>query len=626
MSTARLPDRPESWNIPTDLVSGAGPPAGPPVASNNPNALSLAERLAEEMRARWRNGERPTAEEFLNRHPELWQQPEEAADLIYEEFCLRREQGEEVDPQAVLARFRQWQAPLGVLLECHRILDPEEARFPSCGEKLGEYRLVAELGRGSQGRVFLAVQPALADRPVVLKLTQPTGQEHLSLARVQHTHIVPLYTAYDDQERQLRVLVMPYFGGATLAQLLAALGDVPLAERTGCHLLAALDRIGRKAPVPSPRKGPYRETLERKGYDFVQTVCAIAACLAEALQFAHERGLLHLDLKPSNVLVAADATPMLLDFHLARGPLCQDQAAPEWLGGTLAYMPREQQAALVALCEGRPIPAAVDAQADVYALGAILYEALGGQHPYLPGVSPRLSRCNPGVSEELADLVHKCLAYKACDRYPDARSVERDLRYYLNGLPLEGVEPGRRRRRSARRWQKAMWWGWAIAPLMAVATAGGVWMHSRSEQAILARQEASRVEQARAAATELHDLADRLRPLHGVNRGPSPELWALDDDCHRLWERRTEIWERLAPDLPAEGRAQLKADLLDFARSWSDLRIQLAANKEAGPRAALQIIAEAQELAGPNPLLTQERDRHARSVPQAARPADGQAP
>src|SRR5687768_10842491 len=112
---------------------------------------------------------------------------------------------------------------------------------------------------------------------------------------------------------------------------------------------------------------------------YVQAMCWVTACLADALQFAHERGLVHLDLKPSNVLLAADGQPMLLDFHLAREPVKPGGPLPESFGGTPPYMPDEQQAALVSMRDGRPPDVAVDGRADVYALGAMLYEALGGQ-------------------------------------------------------------------------------------------------------------------------------------------------------------------------------------------------------------------------------------------------------
>src|SRR5205814_1202065 len=131
----------------------------------------------------------------------------------------------------------------------------------------------------------------------------------------------------------------------------------------------------------------------------------------------------HLDLKPSNVLLAADGTPMLLDFHLAHAPLAPGGPPPSWVGGTVAFMSREQHAALAAVLAGRPVPLPVDARADVFSLGAMLYGAFGGQLPFLPGVSPPLGRVNRHVSAGLSDILQRCLAYDAADRYPDAAAL-----------------------------------------------------------------------------------------------------------------------------------------------------------------------------------------------------------
>src|SRR5262249_2760392 len=158
--------------------------------------------------------------------------------------------------------------------------------------------------------------------------------------------IVPLYAVQDFPERNLRLLCMPYLGGATLHRLLEALRTVPLGQRTGRHLLAALDEIQAAVPVALPGRGPARRFLDQASY--VQAVCGVGICLAEGLHSAPQRGLAPLDLKPPNVLLAADGTPMLLDFHLAREPLEAGAPPPEWLGGTPGYMAPEQHAAVVA--------------------------------------------------------------------------------------------------------------------------------------------------------------------------------------------------------------------------------------------------------------------------------------
>src|SRR5437016_12633906 len=162
---------------------------------------------------------------------------------------------------------------------------------------------------------------------------------------------------------------MPYYGGVTLAQLLEWLRPWPVAERTSQQLLELLDRARAAAAVSSPAQGPGLQLLAR--FTYVQALCWIAACLADALQYAHERGLVHLDLKPSNVLLAADGQPMLLDFNLSQGPLLAEAKAPERFGGTVDFMSPEQKQALAAFRDGRSAPALVDGRSDVFSLGLI---------------------------------------------------------------------------------------------------------------------------------------------------------------------------------------------------------------------------------------------------------------
>src|SRR6202035_1095642 len=106
----------------------------------------------------------------------------------------------------------------------------------------------------------LAAQVSLGERLVVLKVTPCDAEEHLSLGRVQHTHIVPLYSVQDYPAQGLRALCMPYFGGAALSALLADLQGLPPARRTGQALLDVLDRA---RPEATAIGGPARQSLAR---------------------------------------------------------------------------------------------------------------------------------------------------------------------------------------------------------------------------------------------------------------------------------------------------------------------------------------------------------------------------
>jgi tetratricopeptide (TPR) repeat protein len=519
------------------------------------------------------------------------------------------------------------------------------------GENLGDFHLFLELGRGSQGRVFLASQAALADRSVVLKVTGRGSGEHLTLARLQHTHIVPLYSVQDDPSRGLRVLCMPYFGGTTLASILARLKSVPVEQRKGRHLLDALRQAQLAAPCFVAVEGPACRFLAQASY--VQAVCWLGACLADALQYAHERGLVHLDLKPSNVLLAADGQPMLLDLHLARAPIPANAPAPSWLGGTAAYMAPEQQAAVAAVALGEPVPQTVDGRADVHALGLVLHELLGGEVPTSPG--QRL--CNSHVSAGLADLLSKCRAPDSVQRYADASALAADLRRHLADLPLRGV-PNRSWAERWRKWRRRRPLAPALAGLLlAIGLVAGLVLLYFGRQLDKARtalgegrdlfavkeyrqaQEAWKRGLALAedvpfghelakelrdhlrqgdqaqAAQDLHQFAERIRGLASGGSLP-PEARAVAAHCHTFWERRGWITERLGslPDLQL--REQIKTDLLDLAVLGADLRVRLAPVNEvdASRRQALGMLADAEVLFGPSAVTCSERQAQARAL------------
>src|SRR5262249_18283719 len=149
-------------------------------AIGNDALCVAAAKLAQELREAWSRGESTRAEDFLARCPELRQQPTSAMEVIYEEVLLRQEHGQQDGWTELFQRFPQWREHLEALRECHEVIEGPQApvKFPAIGETIGEFRLVAELGRGALARVFLASQRSLADRPVVLKITPRSGREH----------------------------------------------------------------------------------------------------------------------------------------------------------------------------------------------------------------------------------------------------------------------------------------------------------------------------------------------------------------------------------------------------------------------------------------------------------------
>jgi serine/threonine protein kinase/Flp pilus assembly protein TadD len=552
-------------------------------------------RQVEAMASAWSRGEDVSAAELLAGHPGL--DDEAAIRLIYEEVSLRRESGHDVATTDVVNRYPRWKDELEFLLGCDRMLRPfcRVAVFPSAGEVLGPFQLLDELGRGGSGRTYLASEPALGGRLVVLKVIPDDQEEHLSLARLQHTHIIPLFSEQSYPERRLRALCMPYLGGASLARLLDGVAQIPAGERRGRHLVEVLDRVQAGQSAPGTRDGPWRRRLERASY--VEAVCSIAVCLADALECAHTHGLLHMDVKPSNVLIAGDGLPLLLDFHLAHWPIGQGERMVDRMGGTPGWMSPEHRAALEAVAQGEAVPRPVDGRADQYALGLLIREALvGPTAKQITGGRKPWRHENAGVSNGLAEIVDRCLAPAPDARYPDLQSLADDLRRHLGDLPLRGVA----NRSLAERWSK--WrrrrpaalsrWTAGLATVAALAIALYLAQANRGARSL--ENELARARYGQKAAA-LHDLAERVRFRYAIDRPAEGEIPALTDKILVIWKERGLL---LAPTAGAGDRKteeSVRSDLLDLATTWLELRAGSAAPGSAfeSRRDALRFLDEA---------------------------------
>ncbi|WP_435015689.1 protein kinase domain-containing protein [Tundrisphaera sp. TA3] len=601
---------PERATVPT-LMANFEP-------DQEPSVETLAEGLAIAMAEDWRIGLRRSVEDVLADSPDLRDEPRVVLRLIYEEICLRQEEGPKSLSVEMLGRFPAHRDELQMLLTAHRVLDDEApaAAFPEVGGTLGDARLLSELGRGALGRVFLATQFALADRPIVLKVIPLRGVEHLTLARLQHTYIVPLYAAPVFPELGLRALFMPYLGSLTLARLSTALGPIPPGARTGADLLEVLDRSREAQPVDLPGSGSARAWLARASY--AQAVAWIGTCLGQALLHAHERGLVHLDLKPSNVLIAADGQPMLLDFHLARAPVQADDPSPGSIGGTPTYMSPEQADALVRIRQGLPPRSAVDARSDIYSLGVLLFEMLGGTLPppaESRDIARQLRRANRQVSSSLAELIARAMAIDPRDRYPDASALVEDLRRYLADLPLRGVsdrDPIERWRRWRRRRPHAlalmmMGLAVALATLLTLIATRGPGLTPMDIESYHQSRLKHRQEDAEHLALAVASLRDQDRITSSAPRNKEAD-GVLADLAHDLWRERKKFLDTRDGTLADVVEQGIREDLRELAILSIALDARARPSEvSANRRQGLRRLNEARAEVGSSPELERVR-------------------
>ncbi len=310
-------------------------------------------------------------------------------------------------------------------------------------ERLGEFRLLERIGSGGMGVVYRAMQEPL-EREVALKLVRP---EHLffpgartrfqreieTVAKLQHPGIVPIYTF--GEASGVPYFAMELIRGATLREIL---------DHVHGRSPESLERRDLE-PAIAKRGMPVESAMDRLGRTFTECCLQITMQAAEALQHAHERGVFHRDIKPSNITIDVNARVQLLDFGLAYAEGTTRLTASQTTLGSLHYMPPER-------LRGNEH---VDyARADVYSLGATLYELLTLELPFrtknqsdlrqaISTGNPRSPRVfNPSLSRDIENVCLKALAREPGRRYADAASFARDLRNLLEFRPVEARRAG----------------------------------------------------------------------------------------------------------------------------------------------------------------------------------------
>jgi tRNA A-37 threonylcarbamoyl transferase component Bud32 len=421
--------------------------------------------------------------------------------------------------------------------------------------EIGRYRIVRLLGEGGMGVVYEAVQ-GQPHRTVALKVVKPGldgsllrrfEHESQALARLQHPGIAHIYDAgvADTGLGPQPYFAMEFIRGETLGNYVQSL-----------HL-------------------PVRERL------------ALMVKICRAVDHAHQRGLIHRDLKPGNILVDETGQPKILDFGVARVTDNELQVTRQTdvgqLLGTLEYMSPEQVLA---------DPEEIDTRSDVYSLGVILYEILSGRRPYklkrhlhdsvqtIREEDPTpLSSVSRDYRGDIETIVAKALEKDKERRYGSAAALASDIEHYLMDEPITARPASAvyHLQKFARR-HKALVAG--VMAVFAVLTAGVV---ASSWEASRARQERDRAATAERRATE-----ERDRALSAEKAASAAKAQALDERNRALAEQRradTEaatakaVNEFLQNDLLAQASSTVQAG--GKAKPDPDLKVRTALDRAA---------------------------------------------
>lgn len=268
----------------------------------------------------------------------------------------------------------------------------EKRQLIGVGDKLDDFELVAELGKGSFATVFLARQISM-QRMVALKVSEDHGMEAQTLAQLDHRNIVRVYDQRRENSYNLHLLYMQYLEGGTLLDVLRAVLNLPEDQLNGKQFVKCVDEA-----IIERGGSPNYESVTRNQFlssDWEQTICRIGYHLARALEYAHEKGVLHRDIKPANVLIGRDCNVMLADFNISSATSVVGESK---FGGSLAYMSPEQIRAFNR--DDEFDSEQLDESCDLYSLGVMLYHLLMRE---LPFYALTKSRSSDGLGTMVAE-------------------------------------------------------------------------------------------------------------------------------------------------------------------------------------------------------------------------------
>lgn len=478
---------------------------------------------------------------------------------ILDEYLQGVEQGQPVSPEELLARHPDLAGRLSGYLSGLRLFHDAVANAPqplslvgsrADGQELrgelGDFRLLREIGRGGMGVVYEGLQLSLGRRVAikVLPFAAAVNEKRImrfkneaqAAAQVDHPHIVPVYAV--GEAHGVHYFAMQYIAGQSLAEVLQGL---------------RCETAGEVSPA---------EVVELKvavahSHEHALTVARMGVQAAQALHAAHEVGIVHRDVKPSNLLLDEKGKLWVTDFGVARCTAGDGLTETGRALGTIRYMSPEQAQGSSPL---------IDHRSDIYSLGVTLYELATLRHPFehLSDVAMSLEfgrsgwrrprHWNPALPVDLENIILKAMSDAREERYTSALAMADDLQRFLDGKPILARPPtlGSRAGKWARRHKRTVT---AAGGVLAIALIGVL------ASLIVIAAERSEKDKAYRTAKANHERAERNLAQAQTRFHQAREM--LD----RFGPR---VAERLA-DLPgAEGvRKDLLSEMLPYYREFA---------------------------------------------------------
>ncbi|HEV2969668.1 MAG TPA: serine/threonine-protein kinase [Pirellulales bacterium] len=512
----------------------------------------------------------------------------DTADLlakVADEFLKAKDRGQEPNVEEYAERYPEIAPILRDILPALTLMNPSLSHGDSLppdtenlsSRTLGDFRIEREIGRGGMGVVYQAEQISLG-RTVALKVLPFAAMldprqltrfrnEARAAAALHHNNIVPVFSV--GCERGVHFYAMQYIEGESLASLIANLrraegrpeveqkaaagsAPLPLPLGVGRGEGDAIPIAAPSPPTPLPQRGegrmrspltprpsplPASTTLPEaqallstarstSGRAYFRNAAELGIQAAEALDYAHEQGVVHRDIKPANLILDETGRLWITDFGLARMENDAGMTMTGDLVGTLRYMSPEQALAKRVV---------VDHRTDIYSLGVTLYELLT-LRPVFDGEDRQhllkqiafeepaaLRKVNRQIPVELETIVFKAIRKNPEERYATAHDLAEDLRSFLANKPIKAKPPGRRERLTkwSRRHPALLLSAAVIAAVIAVGSSVAlVLINGAKNDAIVAREKSLNAE-ARANVSEQHAQA-ALDFLLSTLRNPDP--------------------------------------------------------------------------------------------------------